>query len=278
MRTFVVPDIHGRPDSLEALLLHAGVITEDGTRIRELEFECSGVFEPFQVISIGDLLNATLSDVNGDEACLLKSHWFDKLILGNHESGYVFENMGFNGYYPAPHLRDQYNQYVQSGHVVPSMLVGDTLLTHAGVHAFFEFGTALEAHVMIQDVWANYREYSANWDEKFYFSDNIEIPKALLLDAVSSKRGGGVPFGGILWADWAEPKNASFSQVMGHTPIKAGPVLTTYYGEDIFHLNIDCGAKKGLTPWGVWLDSDGRIDHVVTVPAPDTEQVAPSAA
>lgn len=257
VNTFVVPDIHGRIESLENLLLSAGVIDLDGERITD-----------HQVVSIGDLANATLMDQNGDEACLLTARtWFDKLILGNHEAGYVFDGMSFNGYYPAPHLKSLYNSFYLDRFVVPALLVGNTLLSHAGVHEYYAFESAVEAYEAIWDVWENYREYSEDYTQKFYFPENVEIPKALLLDGVSSKRGGNVPMGGILWSDWGEKKNTKFSQVVGHTPIKDGPVWTRYWSKGIYTLNIDCAAKKGLTPWGVWLDADGDVLELVTVAA-----------
>lgn len=279
MKTFVVPDIHGRYESLRSLLLSAGVINEDDRRTDEAEWDAmvADGADPqtldqrcFRVVSIGDLANAVQMDVNGDEQCLQKvADWFDYLILGNHESGYLFDGMSFNGYYPAPHLKSLYNGLYRRGFVKPAVLVGETLLTHAGVHEYYDFGDAAEAFDAIFDVWENYREYSEDYGEKFYFGQNVEIPKALLLDGVSSKRGGNVPMGGILWADWHESKNTRFSQVMGHTPIKQGPVLTTYQSSGVFTLNIDCAAKKGLTPWGVWLDEYGLVEELVTVPAPE---------
>lgn len=263
MKTFVVPDIHGRYDSLRALLLQAGVINEDDQRTDVADSENQRIF---RVVSIGDLANATLMDVNGDEQCLSKARdWFDYLILGNHESGYLFTNMGFNGYYEAPHLKSLYCQLEREGIVVPAVAIGNTLLTHAGVHEYFEFGTAGEAFDAIYDVWENYFRYQDDIDTKFYFRKQIEIPKALLLDAVSSRRGGATPFGGFLWSDWQEPKNVKFNQIVGHTPVKYGPIVTEFKGSGVFHANIDCGAKKGLTPWGVWLDEDGQIEEFVTV-------------
>lgn len=270
MKTFVVPDIHGRFETLRSLLTAAGVL-EDGERVVT-------EYDEYQVVSIGDLANGTLMDMTGDEACLNKARdWFDYLILGNHESGYLFSNMGFNGYHPAPHLRSLYNKLYSEGLVRPAVLVGNTLLSHAGVVNYFNFKTAGEAYDAIVDVWNNYREYNTAWTEdgenehKFFFSldgSPVEIPKALLLDAVSGARGGSAPFGGLLWSDWDERKNDNFSQVVGHSPRKNGPIMTEYHGTGVFTLNIDCGAKGGLTPWGVWLDSDGSVLEYVTVHDP----------
>lgn len=279
MKTFVVPDIHGRYESLRALLYEAGCINDDDRRTDEFEWDflVRDGADPdrldkrcFRVVSIGDLANATHMDVNGDEQCLQKVvDWFDFLILGNHESGYLFDNMGFSGYYPAPHLKSLYNSLYRQGYIKPAVLVGQTLLTHAGVHEYYDFQSADEAYEAIYDVWENYSEYRDDYSQKFYFGRDIEIPKALLLDGVSSKRGGSVPMGGILWSDWGEAKNTNFSQVVGHTPIKEGPVMTTYHSKGIFTLDIDCAAKKGLRPWGVWLDEFGVVQELITVPEPE---------
>ena len=280
MYTFVVPDIHGKYEALRLLLREAGVIDRDGVRYGDE----NGRWD--RVVSIGDLANATLNDVNGDEQCLLKARdWFDYLIMGNHESGYLFTDMSFNGYYPAPHLVSLYRHLKDDGFVVPAIMIGNTLLSHAGVHAYFNFEDADEAFDAIYDVWDNYREYEleGDWDnpEKFIFTyrgQRVEIPKSLLLNAVSNKRGGSTPFGGILWSDWDEAKNTNFSQVVGHSPRETGPIMTQYHGTGTFTLNLDCGAKQGLTPWGVWLDEEGQVVEFVTVEEGAGEQTPSSSA
>lgn len=256
MLTFVVPDVHGRWTAVEMLLKKA----VEQARLRG---------QDYQIVSIGDLCNGTEIDQDNDSECLLKGQdIFTKLIMGNHESGYIFPNMGFGGYYEAPHVASMYRRLFHQGFVVPCLRLGNTLLSHAGVHAYFDFEDAEDAEAAIQDVWENYNRYRDDMTEKFCFTvdrQGIEIPKALLLDGVTKTRKGSSPIGGLIWADWSEPKNIRFSQVMGHTPIKQGPITTTYEGTGVFHLNIDAGAKGGLNPWGVWLDSDGRILEFVTI-------------
>lgn len=253
-RTFVFGDIHGRYEALIRLLEYAGIV-EDGERVQD----------DFQVVSIGDLANVVAVDVNGDKECLtaLKDGLIDIALIGNHEAPLIFPSMSFGGYYRDPEVGAVYNHLERMGKLVPSMLIGGTLLTHAGVHRYFDFLSPQEANDAINYVYENWSDLNGNNEEKFYFQNNIDIPKYMVLDAVSAKRGGGYPMGGILWADYDEPKNKNFSQIFGHTPTAKGPVLTEWKGTGIFHVNIDTAAKKGLLPTGVWLDEDGKIDQYV---------------
>lgn len=257
MKTFVFGDIHGRYESLTRLLEAAGILV-DGERVNP---------EDYLVVSIGDLANVVAVDVNGDKECLtaLKDGLIDVALIGNHEAPLLFPSMSFGGYYRDPEVGAVYNHLERMGKLVPSMLIGDTLLTHAGVHRFFDFETAQDAHNAIVEVYENWSSLNGNNEEKFHFPNNIEMPKYMVLDAVSAKRGGGYPMGGILWADYDEPKNKRFSQIFGHTPTSKGPVLTEWKGTGVYHINIDTAAKKGLLPTGLWVDDDGTIEDYVRV-------------
>lgn len=255
MSTFVFGDVHGRLDALESLLLDAEIIDADGDRI-DTETE---------VVSVGDLMNVTLGDLSGDSACLARvGSWVDKALVGNHEGPFALKyHPEFGGYHCDGALFQRYRSLMFEGKIVPALLVGDTLVTHAGVSAYFGFETAEEAYDAITDVWANYGALVR--DETKFFWGETEIPKYLLLDGIGRRRGGTLPFGGILWNDFdTEPLSQRFSQVFGHTPQPHGPVVTEWYGSGYFHLNIDKSAKSGLAAAGVWLDAEGHfLDLVV---------------
>lgn len=242
MNTFVVSDIHGHYSALWSLLNQEGLVDDEENRT-ELGKETF-------IVSIGDLLNAVLEDVTGDELCAsVAEKWFDKLIVGNHEWPYLYDTAGFAGYYPHPPLRMLYNMWKRQGFVVPALVVGDTLLTHAG-WAFKTYEHAHDTYAAIMHAWDNYP------NDQHY-----------ILDAVGRGRGGFDLVGGILWSDWnLEPKHKGFSQVVGHTPNYKGPVL--YERQDgTFTLCIDTGCKgktPGL-PTGVWLDQDGKIMKIVQI-------------
>lgn len=264
MYTFVFGDIHGKPEALRRLLQAAGVLTDSGERRPETDFP-EGYLKPFNIYSIGDIANAVQEDVNGDEACLLMAQRLGiKLIMGNHESGYLFDDMGFNGYSPQPHLKSLYRSMMFQGQVVPAALVGNTLLTHAGVVEQLGWVTAQEAFRAIMSIWEDYSRLTISDVIEF---PRYDVPKELVLGGVSRMRGGTSPFGGILWADWREPKNFHFSQVMGHTPMPEGPVHTVYKTNETFTLNIDAGGKSGYDPWGVWLNKAGEIVSFVKAPS-----------
>jgi hypothetical protein len=246
MRTFVVGDIHGRIHSLEKLLQKAGVIDKKGKR----KLASTGA----RIVSIGDLANAVLVDINGDEECLkVAPEWFDVLLVGNHESGYVVEGMGFGGYYEAPHLKSLYNAYVRDGLVQPAMAIGNTLISHAGVVTEFAFESAPEALNRIHEVWND-----RNNDD----DDRITGKDAFLLRGVGRMRGGFLPYGGFLWSHWTEPKNRNFNQVVGHTT--CGPELWNHKNGGHWALNIDSDVRRGQSVTGVWLDDAGQIEEIVT--------------
>lgn len=234
MNTFIVSDIHGNYGALWSLLNQEGLVddTEERTPLGKAT----------QIVSIGDLLNAVLVDVTGDELCAsVADKWFDKLIIGNHEWPYLYPTAVFNGYYAHPPLRMLYNMWRREGFVVPAMVVGDTLVTHAG-WAFKTYEHAHDTYAAIMRAWDNY-------------DPNEGDP---ILDGIGPRRGGRHFYGGILWSDWHEPKHKGFRQVVGHTPTPDGPIF--YERQDgTWTLLIDTGCKGGGVPSGVWLDEEGQI-------------------
>jgi len=256
MSVFLIPDLHGRPIALRALLFEAGIIDDEGQRVNRDDL----------VVSIGDLLNGTLKDNEGDKESLrLSDDWIDVLIVGNHEIEYIFPDMGmsFAGYYPDQDIISQYRSLYFQGKVVPALLFGETLVTHAGVIEYFDFPTALDAYDEINYAWQNLvRLTSSQEGEHYTFEFNGQestLPVETLITAVSEDRGGAWPYAGILWSDWKEPKNTNFNQIVGHTPVKSGPVMHQHMGRGTFTLNIDCSAKSGADPVGAWISDDGFV-------------------
>ncbi len=234
---FVVPDIHGQHQALKDLLWEAGIINGAGERVGG-----------YPVVSIGDLLNATESTIEDDEETLrlaVEKRYIDTFILGNHEAPYVLNDFYFGNYYCHKPLANDYRRLFFQGKVIPSMLVGKTLLTHAGVAKGWDCNTAEAAQEMITEDW--------------------ERGGGPMLRAISEHRGGRMPYGGILWSDYHEKKSRKFSQVFGHTPKANGPCISAWDTTGVFHVNIDRGAKSGLPIAGVWLDEEGQIAEIVRV-------------
>lgn len=245
MRYLILPDLHGQFASLEGLLRTAGAIDREGNRIGD-----------FTVVSIGDLCNAVKSDANcfGDSKCLAKvGTWIDKLIMGNHEMGWWFgPGLSFLGFYDDPANGSLFRKLTRDRLVVPAVLIEEQnlLLSHAGVHKLFDFGTAKEAYRAIMEVWTT---TPSSWEKLGTIGPT---PKRFLIQGQSKHRGQTHDLApSIFWKDWREPINKNFSQIVGHTSIKKPDYWTRDDGT--FTLNIDCGAhwkKTGAT--GVVVDGN----------------------
>jgi len=263
---FVFGDMHGRWDFLEKLLQAAGIVDEDG------DLAMDDI-----VVGVGDLINGTFMDTNNDTEIIERAKdYVDYWVVGNHDAVYSHPHLSFQGFTPSPVLQTEYNTWMRSGKLVPAVCVANTLITHAGVNAAFNFQTAGEAFDAITDVWEHYYEIANPvpggstplGGEPWQFKGR-RYDRATLVDGIGFDRGGRAAVAGILWDDWSQPKNTNFSQVVGHTPIKSGPVLHRHLGSNEFTLNIDVGAKKGLTPYGVWINEVGEIESFVTVEVDD---------
>ena len=134
----MLPDLHGRAPAMLALLRAAGVIDADGRRLTE-----------DLVVQVGDLINGTMMDWDADTEILKKAEGLvDFWVLGNHDAAYDYPHLSFQGFAPSPSVRSGINRWLGSGRLVPAVVVGDTLITHAGVHEDFDFGTARDAFVL----------------------------------------------------------------------------------------------------------------------------------
>lgn len=236
MRTFVMGDIHGNYDLAYGLLTQVGVMVDDK---RDPEIRS---------IQIGDLIDGTIGSHRGDKMLLAEAHLlFDEIVMGNHEfsflGGPVFHGMSSSG-----PITDELIRLVDQDIIVPSTVVDRFLLTHAGLPAAIEVEGVDEANRQIRDL-----AYKGN-----------------LFHNVSRNRGGRDPWGGILWADLAEPKNPHISQIFGHTPDPNGPTIARH--GDYEHINIDIGAKRSMadTGWsgGLMIEEDGTyVPHIYSRPA-----------
>jgi hypothetical protein len=275
VRYFVLPDLHGQGDSLVGLLRAAGLADELG--------EPTGR-EDVTVISLGDLINGTMPDWDADADILRRAEpLVDVWIAGNHDAVYMLDlhHIAFGGFSPNPAVATAVARWTRSGRVAPCARIGNTLLSHAGVGAAFDFATAADAQLAIERVWAEPLDYiEARMQSSTYvrsrdltFADGRggerTVPAGMLLDGITADRGGNKPHGGILWADWSEPKNENFSQVLGHTRNPDGPVLVQRLRAGTFTVNLDTGGGKGNEPVGLWLDEDGEIVDFVDPREPE---------
>lgn len=241
-RTLVIADVHGHPDLLEDALVHAAwcVQRADGT--------LADVHAPGdRCIQLGDLMNCVLGSERGDLRCLgIALDLGIELLVGNHE--YPLLGGGtFSGFYPHASVRDAYSAAAASGHVKPCALVGDVLITHAGLATGLlreDPDTAVDAFAALDDAW--------NAD-----------PDCPVFDLVGHRRGGRGAVGGVLWSDIHERKVKTFSQMFGHTP-HDGPTLSVRK-DGTWTACIDVGGKGGRVICYAWLNEDGSPPELITL-------------
>ena len=175
-KVLVIPDIHGKIELLEKILDKHGNVE--------------------RVIQIGDLANCVLADKDGDVKCIELAKKFGiECLIGNHEHPY-FGGVRFSGFYPVPEVKEA----VLSVDWKVATTVGDTLLTHAGVHLFMEsrFDSAKDAADKLNALWK-------------------ENPRDPVFNGISDARRGYDAYGGVLWRDFSEFVTQKFPQVFGHT-------------------------------------------------------------
>lgn len=234
MRTFVTGDAHGNHGVLVKLLQKAGVIDSLVLRINR---------NSIKSIQIGDLMNCIKSSYEDDLFCADNAkEWFDTLIVGNHEAPYL-DSGAFNGFHHHPDLDSICEQWKAEGFYQPAIVIGDTLVSHAGVHERYVSDDLNTTYEVIQQAW----------------HDNRRID---IISACGYARHGRDMYGGILWADWVqEPISCRFNQVVGHTP--GDDVRTRHCPNGNWQMCIDAGAKLGQRIAGIMLDDAGQVLEVI---------------
>lgn len=234
MKNIIIGDVHGHFKNLRDVLLQFEAINEMNQRINR---------DTISVYCTGDLIDGAVNR-QGDLLILdYAADWFDEIVIGNHELPF-FGGPAFRG------LR-KYDRELQlrllelenRGIYVPSTVVDDHLLVHAGLSERWSFNTAQDCDDVLRMVWRDAEE------------SVIDIP---MLDWVGPGRSAyGNDVGGIFWLDWSEERNKNINQIVGHSTITTGPILRHNDDEGTDHWNIDVGGKYGCCLGGVILE-DGK--------------------
>ena len=213
------------------MLLHFEAINEFNQRINkdEIKVYCTGDLIDGGVNRQGDLLLLDYAE-----------EWFDAVVIGNHELPF-FGGPAFTGLRKYDReLRLRLLELEQKGVYVPSVVVGDYLLTHAGFAERWSFQTAQDADDVIRMVWRDADDTTK------------EVP---MLDWIGPGRAAAKwanPCGGVFWADWSEVRNQKINQIVGHSTKTNGPICIKY--DNAEHWNIDVGGKYGCCLGGVVID------------------------
>jgi hypothetical protein len=250
---FVVADAHGHHELVTGLMKQEGLIDDSLARVTD-----------DVVVQIGDLCNCVGRSIDDDLACLeLAPEWFDVLLIGNHEHPY-FGGPRFDGFWRDPQVEHAIRRLPWQA----AFPVGEFLVTHAGLGS--SWGIASDGAKGA--AWIVNNEWERNPGRHPFFAQ------------IGRDRGGLDESGGILWADWQEPKStAGFSQIVGHTPgvvfrVQGQPARIKdmkalgrdaddarfvdgrpegFEPDEPFVLCIDLGGKHGERIGGAWIRETG---------------------
>lgn len=295
--TFIIGDVHGHLDRLEALLRKAGIIGDcpecNGMGSHENMEECvrcqgdavARINHDVTVVQVGDLGHFGSDYVQGqgivpssstaDYLCYsFVPGWIDVLLWGNHDRAVFFDRHRFNGFIPAPPETKHFMKLLKAdGTYKAAYAAHGRLITHAGLHKAFKnqnvefnktdpYAVAEYINKLDEKLWTGVVDphtavVDAQWEEP---DRNIGI-----IEALSAVRGGMDPVGGILWRDKSEKLYDAFPQVFGHSADKQG--LIRRFNEravdvDGKHWCVDIGGKNEKRLAGLWLPSEEivRID------------------
>lgn len=244
-RTLVIGDIHGHLDRFEALLKQEGIIgtcpfcdglgdiSQDHSRDHSLPDwidksklpdsihcpRCEGdgicrIDYKTRVILVGDVghFGKDGSPTGDMLTWRYADRWVDEITWGNHDRA-VFEDWhAFQGLQKGD---------IVTEHIMRSMVAEDRLLlataawgfliTHAGLHGAFEK----------QDVDDNLKHDAqafADWINEINEPNSIgTVDQMAVRDAISERRGGRSPYGGIIWRHIEEKLFMGFPQIFGHS-------------------------------------------------------------
>lgn len=235
--TLIVPDVHGNLGMAAGLLRQAGALDEDGNRINQAEL---------RTVQLGDLCNCTSRSLLDDYRCLDRAEeWFDHYLAGNHEHPY-FGGPAFYGFYRDAALGRRLRGLQERGRLAAAFAVDDILVTHAGLGVEW-------------DLLGDSAEEAASWLNETW---RIEPGRAGVFRKIGRARGGSHETGGILWADWSEPKSSSLRQIVGHSV--GGEVRHVEFPEtDRWAICLDLGGGKSGDRLAGALVRDGDVEIVV---------------
>ena len=302
--TLVVGDVHGHFDRLEALLLQEGILGPcpdcDGFGTLptgevnpgdagEVDCdECKGdgqrrINHDVEVVQLGDLGHfGQDASPTGDLMCWqYADRWFDVVLWGNHDRAVVDSHHAFSGYLsPGPEIKHYMFGLYAVDKLKLAHVAHDFLITHAGLQAGWKQQKGIEfdrddPHAFAE--WINENDWWPSGERvhqpvrypptenEFAHVTDSERSATAVRDAISFKRGGGSPTGGILWRDQNEKLYEGFKQVYGHSAQHDGRFVVQRYGfnpsktgrsqmypgHDAF--NIDIGGKSQPRLGAIWL-------------------------
>lgn len=251
---FVIGDVHGNLDRLEALLKQEGLLDRcedcDGSGL--VPADCS---EPYQheyqcacpeedciscdgdgwerkrrdvtVVQLGDLGHfGARGSMTGDMLCykyVAVNRWCDVVLWGNHDRAAIDGAHHATDFIQVPEARHYISMLYEEGRMQMAFYAHGFLITHAGLAAAFkgqgvdeQLKTDPEAFVdWINDEDESWLDHVA--DDDRFAHENVDPHALAIINAIGARRGGRVPTGGLLWRDINEKLYDGFRQIFGHS-------------------------------------------------------------
>jgi hypothetical protein len=293
---FVIGDVHGHLDRLEALLKQEGFLVRceycDGAGLFHLEHErdhslpewvdksklgttqdcpfCLGegqrrVRTDVTVVHLGDLGHfGHRGSPTGDILCykyVTVNRWCDIVLWGNHDRASIDGAHHATDFMQVPEALHYIKILREEGRMQVAFDAHGFLITHAGLAAAFEYQSIPEGIVrddpgMIAD-WLNDED-----DEYLEGMDKPDHPRpdksaVAVINAIGARRGGRVPTGGILWRDINEALYNGFRQIFGHS---ADPKHQVRYCDGKMHTRRP-EMYTGASDWSYCIDVAGKGDQ-----------------
>jgi hypothetical protein len=222
---YILGDVHGEYDKMEALLKKAGLI--EYNMDEDLYHWKSGCKNT--LIQVGDM-------IDGCNNSIMSYNFLKRIqeeatteggevirLLGNHELAYIspIKCTGMDSNTDLA-LRDIIKQDILDKKIIACYVLDDYLISHAGFapSVIEEYGLYTETMV----------------NNSLICSINNQDFRDVLFN-IGESRGGLSDVAGIFWADWRRDQLAPIKQIVGHTSM--GKI--TFEGD---HINVDCGISR----------------------------------
>jgi hypothetical protein len=237
---FVIGDVHGNLDRLEALLKQEGLLIWckwcEGTGMfngEDINLDCrvcKGIGwcrdrfakdrDGVTIVQLGDLAdfgNTKRCSPTSDLLCykyVTENRWCDVVLWGNHDRAMIDNGHAFNGFEPNYEAGHYVNMLFQAGRMMLAMDAHGFLLTHAGLASGFKQQKVPDE---LKTDLTKFVDWLNDEDEKWLETGECDRQVQAIRDACGRKRGGGSPIGGVLWRDIGEGLYDGFRQIFGHS-------------------------------------------------------------
>ena len=222
--TFVIGDLHGHYDRLEALLKQEGIIGRcpicHGSGIIH-NSECPScvgdgicrINHDVEIVLLGDIghfgqSGSPTGDLLTWRAATL---WADVILWGNHDRATIASQHAHRGLLmPGPETKSWMVRAESEGKLKLAHSSHGFLFTHAGLHLAFRDQKVDESLKTDPTAFADWINESEN-------SESPSADQIAIRDAISVRRNGNARYGGILWRDINEKLYGGFRQIFGHS-------------------------------------------------------------